>query len=189
MGNDTFFGALAVTALAIGNATAQDFPEQKIPHVFIEVDGDQDHTIPHTINIEVLRRVPPRNVEELEKLIWIATRVSERGTDHITSEECPSLREVALAFRELPPIQNETSATLILTQPRPIGPTLKDGFGTSITFRVDSVQATAQGGLYAIWGNKAVDALLDCWEPLIPEGSSRYWERVPRRDDVPRPSS
>lgn len=168
---------LGLAALVGGAGVSQEPSHVSIPHVTLEVAGDADHTLQHTITISAEGPRPLRTERDLERLGWTATRVSARGTDRTTSNDCPALRQVALGFRDLPAIQNDTGATRIFSETSAITSTMKDGFSTQVRFSSAAVSVEATGGPYGKWGNDVVSALLQCWHPLIPENSSRYWER------------
>ena len=174
---------LGLAAIVGGAGVSQEPSNEGIPHVTLEVAGDADHTIQHTITISAEGPRPVRTERDLERLGWTAIRVSERGTDRITSNDCPALRQVALGFRDLPVIQNDTWATRIFSDTSTIMPTMKDGFSTQIRFVSAAVSVEAAGGPYGKWGHDVVSALLPCWQPLIPANSSRYWERNTPEDE------
>lgn len=174
---ETVVGGVALAAVLGGAGIGQEQPNVSVPHVTLEVAGDADHTIQHTITISADRSRPLRTERDLERLGWTATRVSEQGTDRITSHDCPALRRAALGFRDLPVIQNDTWATSIIGENTPIMPTMKDGFSTHVRFMSAAASIEAAGGPYGKWGHDTVSALLQCWQPLIPESSSRYWEQ------------
>lgn len=147
---------------------------REVQHITIEVHGDRDHTIPHAITIESVRPYTQPGEPEAP-LEWSANRVSDRGTNRVTASECPALDEVVAAFPEIADLTSEVGGTL------PIEPTLKDGFGTRSVVISEGVSTEVKGSEYEIWGHNAVSKLLRCWEPLIPDTSSRYWERIGRR--------
>ena len=56
----------------------------------------------------------------------------------------------------------------------PIPPTIKDGFGTSLSFHTLTEDGSRgevtirQGNVYQMWGHDAVASLIPCWGPLTP---------------------
>ncbi|MGQ2990267.1 MAG: hypothetical protein ACT6RD_02880 [Brevundimonas sp.] len=165
-------GAIAISAVLGGVAASQVISHRDVHHITIEVHGDRDHTLPHTITLESVRPYTPDGGSEPTR-IWSASRVSERGSDHVTASECPAVDEVVTAFRDMPrpaPVVSRGGTI-------PIEPTMKDGFETRLIVLSEGVNTAVDGHSYQVWGHQVVSKLLACWEPLIPDTSSRYWER------------
>ncbi|MFN7107048.1 MAG: hypothetical protein ACK4MY_02395 [Brevundimonas sp.] len=162
--------ALALTAIAaVGSVRAQASGALAT----IMVTGDPYYTLPHEIVIEPDTQQIGRTQREIETRTWRAVRTSEGRTDSITSDLCPALRDAALAFGSISGQALRAPALAVASDPIPMGPTMKDGFSTEVTFtglQGDGarVELTANGGAFARWGHATVTALLDCWAPLIP---------------------
>lgn len=165
-------GAIAISGVLGGVAVSQVISHRDVQHITIKVHGDRDHTVPHTITLESARPYMPNGGSE-STLIWSASRVSERGANHVTARECPAVDEVVTGFREL----RRPAPVLSRGGTIPIEPTMKDGFETRSIILSEGVNTAVEGHPYQIWGHQAVSKLLACWEPLIPDTSSRYWER------------
>lgn len=168
----SFAVALAAIA-AVGSLRAQTSGALAT----IRVTGDPYYTLPHEIVIEPDTPHIGRTRREIEMRTWRAVRTSEGRTDSITSEQCPALRDAALAFGNVSGQALRARALTVASDPIPMGPTMKDGFSTEVTFtglQSDGarVELTAKGGAFAQWGHATVAALLDCWAPLIPSPPS-----------------
>lgn len=165
-------GAIAIAGLLGGVAVSQVISDRDVQQITIEVHGDRDHTLAHTITLESVRPYTPDGGSEPAR-VWSASRVSERSADHVTARECPAVDEVVTAFRDMPgpaPVVSRGGTI-------PIEPTMKDGFETRSIVLSQGVRTAVDGHAYQVWGHQAVSKLLACWEPLIPDTSSRYWER------------
>lgn len=120
--------------------------------------------------IEIVTEPPIRNVtsNDLHDRVWTATRVLGSRTDTIRSDTCPQLRTVALSFAHLPPLPIRPLSSHVGGD-LPIGPTLKDGYSTSLTFdtlAADFGFVTVQlggRGAYHLWGHEAVSQMHNCW--------------------------
>ena len=102
--------------------------------VTISVRADPVLGVPaHTI--EIVTDPPIRNITsaDLHNRVWTATRVIGSQAAIINSNSCPPLRTIALSFSDLPAVPIRPLASLI-AESRPIGPTLKDGYSTSLAF-------------------------------------------------------
>lgn len=165
-------GAITLSSVVAGVAFGQVSSHRDVQQITVHVLGDRDHSIPHTILIDSLQPYASPS-ETPSPRPWSARRVSDRGVDLVTAEDCPAVDEAVRTFqvlRSAPP-------------PRMVGgtmqiePTMKDGFSTHSVVLSGGVSTEVSGGSYAIWGHHTVSRLLACWEPLIPDTSSRYWER------------
>lgn len=120
--------------------------------------------------IEIVTGVPVHNVTaaDLEDRIWTATRVIGSRIDTISSDTCPQLRPIALSFADLPPLPIRPLASHV-AETLPIGPMMKGGYSTSLTFDTlasDFAFVTVQldgWGPYHQWGHEAVSQLQSCW--------------------------
>lgn len=145
--------------------------------VTITVDGDRYYTLPHSIMIEPDVNRLARTRQEVEARRWRATRTSDGRMDRISSDECPALRTVALSFGALPATPISPMALRTSSDPNPLPPTMKDGFGTQLEFQTVGANGAwarvqiKQGWPYNVWGHEAVSALIPCWGSLIPPPS------------------
>lgn len=120
--------------------------------------------------IEIVTDPPIRNITsaDLHNRVWTATRVIGSQAATINSNSCPQLRTVALSFSDLPAIPIRPLASLV-AESRPIGPTMKDGYSTSLAFDTLAsdfglVTVRLDGwGPYHQWGHEAVSQLQSCW--------------------------
>ena len=143
--------------------------------VRIEVSGDRTLTLPHTISIRAQEARLARSAAEQDARVWIATREWDGGSQTITSTECPAVRSVATSVSDLPAVRIAPATLEILSgNSLPIPPTIKDGFGTSLSFHTVTEDGSRgevtvrRGNVYQAWGNDAVAHLISCWGPLTP---------------------
>lgn len=164
--------ACLVTALSFGLAgpVLSQTPDTLVS---ITVAGDSYFSKAHTIVIEADTYRVPRNLSDVKTRRWRAIRTSENGTDRITSDECPALRERALDFDAM--TSGSLRSPVLTPRPavQPIPPTIKDGFWTTLNYQAlldDGSIASVElsGGAFARWGNQAISSFLPCWGPLIP---------------------
>jgi len=176
-----FSGLAAIAVIGIPTRLQASPDRYSIPAaelVEITVGEFRPYTLAHTITITAGEPVFARTAAELEARSWSATRLSERGMETITSEECPAVRTIALSFSDLPTLlMRPLSAVAWGEQPGdglPLGPTMKDGFETSLRFATradDNSPAIVElkgSGTYQRWGHDSVTALLGCWGGLVP---------------------
>lgn len=143
--------------------------------VRIEVSGDGAYTLPHTISIRAEEARPSRSAAEQDARVWVATREWDGGSEIMTSTECPAVRTVATSVRDLPAVRIAPATLEIMSgDSLPIPPTIKDGFGTSLSFHTVTEDGSRgevtirRGNVYQIWGHDAVASLIPCWGPLTP---------------------
>lgn len=137
--------------------------------VTISVRADPVLGVP-TQAIEIVTDPPIRNITsaDLHNRVWTATRVIGYQAATINSNSCPQLRTIALSFSDLPAVPIKPLASLV-AEDRPIGPTMKDGYSTSLAFDTlasDFGLVTVQldgWGPYHQWGHEAVSQLQSCW--------------------------
>ncbi|PZT95264.1 MAG: hypothetical protein DI624_14015 [Brevundimonas sp.] len=165
----TSFVIAATAIAAVGSVRAQASDALAT----IAVTGDPYYTLPHEIVIEPDTQQIGRTQQEVEGRTWRAVRSSEGRVDSITSDQCPALRNAALAFGSIARQALRAPSLAVASDPIPMGPTMKDGFSSAVTFTAlqrdgARVELTAKGGAYTRWGHETVAALLECWAPLIP---------------------
>jgi hypothetical protein len=141
--------------------------------VEIQVSGDADYTIAHSIIISSVERTALMSRQDLEARRWIALRRSERGQDTVTSEQCGAVKEAALAFGDLPPIPMITLANRIDDESEPLQDIILHGFSTRVRFNTPHMMRveTVGGSSIRLWAHNTVSNLMSCWDPLTPEGS------------------
>ena len=88
----------------------------------------------------------------------------------MTSETCPQLRERAVEFQRLPPIQPATPATVVLNEPLPVNAIALGGFPATLAFRTfgGATVTVSSSEAYGAWTSGTINALLECWAPLTP---------------------
>lgn len=160
----------ALTALTLISAEPLNDPTTLVE---IQVSGDADYTIAHSIIISSVERTALTSREDLEARPWVAVRRSERGQDTVTSEQCGAVKEAALAFGDLPPIPMITSANRIHDENAPIPDVILHGFSAKVRFNTPQMMRveTVGGNSIRLWAHKTVSSLMSCWDPLTPEGS------------------
>lgn len=143
--------------------------------VTIQVAAETRHTPAHSITISSRAAVRPRTQSARDDQFWIASRSWDGGSQSLTSEACPALRTVALSLRDLQSVPvSPPFLTVAAGESLPIPPTIKDGYTTTLEFRVvnsdgSETDVRLSGGTdYQRWGNAAVAALIPCWGPLLP---------------------
>ena len=144
--------------------------------VTISVAGDrtQTQTLAHTISVAADTARTAGSDMDLARWGWRATRTSEKGEQTIGSQDCPALRQAALAFGGLPPLPVASPVLRVQVGSLPIEPTIKDGYSTRLTFRTltddgsEAIVELSGGVAYAEWANHTVDVLTGCWGPLRP---------------------
>lgn len=159
---------LALSSLLAGEP---QWYEDRLPLVTISVEAMPEATIAHTIEIVAQRDHTARDREEWARNYqWTATRTSERGTDRVTSEDCPQLRSQAIVFQQLPPIEPSTPATVVQNERLPIDVIALSGFSTTLRFRTFAGATVSISGSesYGLWGSQTVSTLLECWPALVP---------------------
>ena len=150
-------------------------PEPIHATVTLDVSGDATYTIPHKIVIAATPGLV-HSREELERRAWVAVRTSERGENHATSSDCPALRSAALAFGNLPPLSPSSVLAFRIAENGSLSfpPIMMDGFAAKIIWHAeDGTRVETVGGYWhRRWAHETISALIGCWGPLIPEGSS-----------------
>lgn len=143
--------------------------------VRIEVSGDPVYTRPHAISIRAQEPRFSRSAAEQDARVWVATREWDGGSQNITSTDCPAVRTVAISVSDLPPVRIAPRTLEIMSSDSlPTPPTIKDGFGTSLSFHTLTEDGSRgevtirRGNAYQIWGHDAVASLIPCWGPLTP---------------------
>lgn len=143
--------------------------------VRIEVSGDRVYARPHTISIRAQEARLSHSAVEQDARVWVATREWDGGSQNMTSTDCPALRTVATSVSHLPPVRIAPATLEIMSgDSLPIPPTIKDGFGTSLSFHTLTEDGSRgevtirRGNVYQIWGHDAASGLIPCWGPLTP---------------------
>ena len=159
------------TALIGGSASS----EQLHATVTLDVFGDATYTISHQIVIAATPGLV-HSRDELERRDWVAVRTSERGEDRINSSDCPALRSAVLAFGDLPPLSPSSVLAFRIAENGTLSfpPIMVDGFPAKIRWTAeDGTRVETVGGYWhRRWAHDTISALIGCWGPLIPEGSS-----------------
>lgn len=148
-------------------AEAQTVRFDRLVTISVAADGQQGIS---QQTIEIVTDPPIRNatLADLHDRVWTATRVLGSRRDTIRSDTCPQLRMTALSFTDLPPLPIRPVSAHVGGD-LPIGPTMKDGYSTSLTFdtlAADFGLVTVQlggWGAYQQWGREAVSQLQTCW--------------------------
>jgi hypothetical protein len=167
------FLALASLGAALIGGSASSEPLHAT--VTLDVSGDATYTIPHKIVIAATPGLV-HSRDELERRDWVAVRTSERGENSINSSDCPALRSAALAFGDLPPLAPSSVLAFRIAENGTLSfpPTMMDGFPAKIFWTAeDGTRVETVGGYWhRLWAHETISALIGCWGPLIPEGSS-----------------
>ncbi|WP_428151105.1 hypothetical protein [Brevundimonas sp.] len=139
--------------------------------VTIDVAADAAYRVQaHQIQINTTAPTGNPTTEALAEREWTATRRQGENEETISSVDCPALRDVALSFRELPAVPIRPFVTQVGGD-LPNGPTMKDGFVTSLTFdtvTTDNAMVSVHisgWGIYQSWGHESVSKLVPCWRP------------------------
>jgi hypothetical protein len=148
---------------------------QHYPAALVTIDVREDRDVrAHSITISPPRGGPLRTSAERDDIIWVAVRAWAGGHESLTSEECPAVARVAASMDSLLPVPISPPSRAVARPPVPVPPTVKDGYGTSLSFRTlnadgSASDVTIQGGTqYQEWANRAVRELVGCWGPLAP---------------------
>ena len=152
--------------LAASSAMAQD----RLSLATVAVQPQEGVEIGFEIEIFADETAIARTREEWRGYRWIAVRTSEQDVARITSDECPILSELADAFRQLPPIQPATTATVVTEEPLPLNVIRLDGYSVELKFKTFSGADVRISGsdAYGAWGHSVVSDLRGCWSPTLP---------------------
>lgn len=126
----------------------------------------------HSQSVEISLVGEERAASEaaLAERSWIAVRRSSHGSEDISSEECPALRDVALEFRRLPPITPSPLAAIVADEPLPVNLIMLHGWKTSINYKTLSGAEVTVSGMdaYGSWGTRVANSLIPCWKLPFP---------------------
>lgn len=123
-----------------------------------------------TITLSMIGGEMSPNRQSWTERSWQAVRRSPHGAETVTSDTCPGLKDVAVKFRDLPPILPAPSAALSREDPFPPNVIMLHGFRAMVSFTVAGGPDVTVSGVnaYAVWGTEVANALIPCWSQPFP---------------------